>query len=113
MAKFIFYTDEGYTTAPNDEDVKNLQVLGIEDGSTEDQATKNLFQDNDWILEMGFSKDEIKCRAIFNPSFINDLKVVLEHLWKEEEKHYEECRLNGENTDAHIFNSLRNLKAIL
>lgn len=113
MAKFIFYTDEGYAIAPNEEDVENLQVLGIEDGITKEEATKNLFQNNDWILEMGFSKDEIQCRAVFNPSFINDLKVVLEYLWEDEQKHYEECRFNEENTDSHIFNSLRNIKKIL
>ena len=113
MAKYIFYTHEGYSIAPNNEDVENLQILGIEDGITENEAFKNLFQNNEWILEMGFSEDKIKCRAIFNSSFINDLNTILEYLWRDEEKHFEESKLNGENTDFHIFNSLMNIKTVL
>lgn len=51
MAKYIFYTDDGSTFAPNGNDVENLQILGIEDGKSEEDAIKNLFHNNDWILD--------------------------------------------------------------
>jgi len=113
MAKFLFYTDEGYSIAPNEEVVENLQILGIEEGINEKEAFGNLFQNNEWIIEMGFSKEKIKCQAIFNTSIINDLKVVSEYLLEDEQKHFEESKFNKEDNDSHIFNSLVNIKSIL
>ena len=42
MSTYIFYTDEGYTIAPNNEELESLQVLGIEDGETKEEALANL-----------------------------------------------------------------------
>ena len=42
MNTYIFYTDEGYTVSPNNEKLDNLQILGIEDGSTREEALANL-----------------------------------------------------------------------
>jgi hypothetical protein len=64
MAKYIFYTDEGYTIAPNGKDIENLQVLGIEDGESKDEAYNNLFKNNKWIKENGFSAEMMRCYEI-------------------------------------------------
>lgn len=64
MASYIFYTDEGYTSAPNNEEIENLQVLGIEDGISQSEATDNLFKNNGWIKENGFSEERIRCYQI-------------------------------------------------
>ena len=34
MNTYLFYTDEGYATAPNNNKLDSLQILGIEDGET-------------------------------------------------------------------------------
>ena len=49
MSTYIFFTDEGYTVAPNNEKLESLQVLGIEDGDTKEDAFANLIKNNEWI----------------------------------------------------------------
>lgn len=110
MAKFIFYTGQGYTISPNGDELESLQILGIEEGQSENDALNNLFNNNEWILESNFSKEDIKCNAILNSNVLNDIKVVLDYLWKDEETHFEEGRLNKEDLSNHIFNSLKSIK---
>lgn len=64
MNTYIFYTNEGYTAAPNGEELENLQVLGFEKGFTKEEALSNLYTNNEWIKTTGFSEREIKCYAI-------------------------------------------------
>lgn len=110
MAKYIFYTDEGTTTAPNGDDVENLQVIGIEDGKSQKEATKNLLKNNRLIKEMEFDEDRFRCFVVLKPEVIHDLEKILEYLWEDEEKHFEECEFNDEDADSHIFNALKNIK---
>mgnify|MGYP000038849829 FL=1 len=67
MNNYIFYTDEGQTFAPNDECINNLQILGFEKGDTQEEALENLYKNNAWIEEYGFSRESIVCRAITEP----------------------------------------------
>lgn len=67
MGTYIFYTDEGYTVAPNNKELDSLQILGIEDGETEKEALANLYSHNGWIKENGFSESRIRCYAILKP----------------------------------------------
>lgn len=66
MTTFIFYTDEGYTIAPNNENIDNLQVLGFEEGETIEEALVKLYENNEWIKEKGFTKWRIRCKALLN-----------------------------------------------
>lgn len=59
MSTYLFYTDEGYTVAPNDKKLDNLQILGIECGETKEEALINLYKNNEWIKANGFSKSRI------------------------------------------------------
>jgi len=66
MKKFIFTTSEGYTYTPNDEEIENMQVIGIvEDVMNEDEALKKLLKENDWIIDSGFNVAEFICYEIF------------------------------------------------
>lgn len=67
MNNYIFYTDEGQTFTPNDECINNLQILGFEKGDTQEEALENLYKNNTWIEEYGFSRESIVCRAITEP----------------------------------------------
>ncbi len=59
MKKFIFITKEGETTAPNGNNVENMQVIGIvENVESEDEALKKLLQENSWIFDAEFNVAE-------------------------------------------------------
>jgi hypothetical protein len=59
MKKYIFITREGTTTAPNGNEVENLQVIGIvENAESEDDALKKLLQENAWIFDAEFNVAE-------------------------------------------------------
>ena len=77
MNTYIFYTDEGYTIAPNGEELESLQVLGIEDGETEKEALVSLYKNNEWIKANGFSESRMRCYAILKPEKLEVLKNIL------------------------------------
>ena len=87
MSTYIFYTDEGYTIAPNNEELESLQVLGIEDGETKEEALANLYKNNKWIEENNFSELKMRCYAILNPEILEDIKTIVRYLWEDESKH--------------------------
>ncbi len=64
MGTYLFYTDEGYAVAPNNNELDSLQILGIEDGETEKEALAKLHENNNWIKANGFSDSRIRCQAI-------------------------------------------------
>lgn len=106
MSSYIFYTDEGYTIAPNDEELESLQVLGIEDGDSKEEALANLYKNSEWIRRCGFSESRMRCYAILKPDMLEEVKTIVNCLWKDEERHWEE---NG-CPDEHIFQVLRKIR---
>lgn len=64
MNTYIFYTDEGYTVSPDDVILDSLQILGIEDGDTKDEALENLYKNNEWIKDSGFKESKIRCLSV-------------------------------------------------
>ncbi|OAV70479.1 hypothetical protein Barb6_01720 [Bacteroidales bacterium Barb6] len=78
MAQFIFYTDEEITISPNGNEVENLQIIGIEDGNGENEALRNLYENNAWIEEYGFSKEKLKCYPILSPDYLANIKKVID-----------------------------------
>lgn len=64
MAEYIFYTTEGYTQAPNGEDVENCQMLGRTYGNNKHEALQNLLRDFPWIKQKGFDPDQIIGREL-------------------------------------------------
>ena len=65
MNEYIFYTPEGYTTAPNENvDVENCQLLGTARGKDKGEAIKNLLKDNPWIIEAGFDPSAFVSRQL-------------------------------------------------
>lgn len=109
MNKFIFYTTEGHTDAPNDSiEVENCQVLGTASGNSESEAQENLLNENHWITEAGFDPAEFIVRQILTNEQRNDINVLVDYLWAEEERHFEE----SEDKVNHIFNVLKKLKGL-
>jgi len=64
MKEFIFYTAEGFTQAPNGEDIENCQLLGCACGKDRDDALNNLLKENPWIVESGFEPREAICKEL-------------------------------------------------
>ena len=57
--KYIFYTYEGYTVAPNENLLDSMQILGFEEANTYEEALKVLLKNNTWIIRNGFDMDKI------------------------------------------------------
>lgn len=68
MARFIFYTCEGRTQAPDGSEVENCQMLGIANGDNRQEAKTRLLVENDWILECGYRTDRIICEELASAS---------------------------------------------
>jgi hypothetical protein len=65
MKKYIFITPEGNTTAPNGDEIENMQVIGIvEEVADENEALKKLLLENVWIFDAEFNIAEFICHEI-------------------------------------------------
>ena len=65
MKKYIFITPEGNTTAPNGDEVENMQVIGIvEEVADKNEALKKLLLENEWIFDTQFNIAEFICYEI-------------------------------------------------
>ena len=64
MEKYIFYTTEGFTQAPDGEDIENCQLLGCTYGQDKQEAMDNLLTENPWIKERGFEPRKAICAEL-------------------------------------------------
>lgn len=64
MNEYIFYTWDGYSTAPDGEVVENYQVLGFANGETAEEAKQKLLSENSWILDHGFDPENFYHRQV-------------------------------------------------
>lgn len=107
--EYIFYTTEGYTDAPNGSiEVENCQILGMVRGDNEKEAQEHLLNDNPWITEAGFTPSEFFVRQILTNEQRYDIKLLVDYLWAEEERHFEE----SEDKENPIFNVVKRLKGL-
>lgn len=58
MKEYIFYTAEGFTQAPDGEDIENCQLLGRVYGNDMHDALQNLLNKHPWIEQRGFDPYE-------------------------------------------------------
>ena len=64
MTEYIFYTTEGFTQAPDGNDIENCQLLGRAFGKDKHDALSNLLKENSWIEDRGFELDEVICNEL-------------------------------------------------
>lgn len=79
MKEYFFYTTEGFTQAPNGEDVENCQVLGRAKGHNEMEARKQLTKEHPWIKRYGFCADDAMSVKIVSEDSEHD-KEIIEYL---------------------------------
>lgn len=106
MSEYIFYTTEGFTQAPNGNDVENCQVLGRAIGKNETEAKYNLFKENPWIEEAEFDTTNMIVKQLLTEEQKADIKTVVDYLWKDEHKHFQEEHYPKD----HIYRILKRLK---
>ena len=68
MIEYIFYTTEGFTQAPDGNDIENCQLLGRVYGKDKHDALSNLLKENPWIKERGFEPCETICKELVSTS---------------------------------------------
>ena len=73
MKTYVFYTDEGFTYAPDGTQVENLQILGIESGHTEKDALAKLYGNNERITDGGFTESRIGCFVVSSWSGVGEI----------------------------------------
>ena len=56
MRHFIFLTQEGITKTPSDLDIENLQVLGITQGNSYDDAFNNFLKEHSYLLDYNYKE---------------------------------------------------------
>lgn len=110
MNEYLFYTTEGVTYPPNiTADIENCQVLGYSKGKDKSLALHNLLVENPWIEESQFDVSKIIGVQIFSQDAKHALRKLVDYLWKDEEKHFEE---SGKPAD-HIFIIIQQLDKLL
>ena len=72
MEKYIFYTTEGLTQAPDGEDIENCQLLGCAYGQDKQEAMDNLLTENPWIKERGFEPRKAICAKLATTHNVED-----------------------------------------
>ena len=72
MEKYIFYTTEGFTQAPDGEDIENCQLLGCAYGQDKQEAMDNLLTENPWIKERGFEPRKAICAKLATTHNVED-----------------------------------------
>lgn len=112
MNEYMFYTFEGFTQSPNKTDCENLQILGFEKAENLEAAKEHLLANNDWISKHGFNTEKILSKKILTEESLASIKTVVDYIWEDEEKDYEECLVSGKNVDNHILKHLRKLKLL-
>lgn len=108
MNEFMIYTSEGFTKSPENIEIENYQLLGKMIAEDEKQAKNLLKKNNPWIEEIGFDIDKAFVQQVFTPENQQDLKTLLDYMWKDEEKNFEECNYSKE----HIFRIMLKLKRL-
>lgn len=111
MNEYIFYTSDGSSLSPTNEETEKLQILGFENGKNSKIARKNLLKNNTWISEYGFRKKKIISKQIFTDENKNLLKKIIEYFWHDEKNHFEES--DSKERENHIFSIILKLREII
>lgn len=61
---FVFYTSDGYCTAPSGAEIDNLQILGFVEAVDVDTALKILYAENSWIVPFGYKIENISWKEV-------------------------------------------------
>ena len=109
MNEYVLYTFEGFTQSPSGKDCENIHLLGFECGKDVEDAIKMLAETEKWIEELDFDVEEIKGKQLLTKGNKEDIKTLIDYLWTDEEKNFEECGFPQD----HIYQTLKKLKELI
>lgn len=115
MNEYVFYTLEGGTEAPNPKwEGGNCQYIGRATGDNQSQAVDRLLAENPWIKDAGFNPRKFMVEQVVTDSQRQDIATVVEYLWDDEKRHFEECRDSDPagKCEDHIYNVLKRLRTL-
>lgn len=69
-------------------------------------ARSNLLKENPWIEVTGFDTTALTVKQLLTEEQKADIKAIVDYLWKDEYKHFQERRYPKE----HIYRILRRLR---
>jgi len=64
MKKYIFFTNDGYTTDKDGIETNNSQILGWSEGATPEEALSNLIDENKFLKEVNY--EDILCQELMD-----------------------------------------------
>lgn len=80
MNEYIFYTTEGFTATPvENQEIENCQVLGCAVGKNVADAKNNLIKENLWIVETGFDANQIIARQLLTEETKHDIAMLVQY----------------------------------
>lgn len=107
MNEYIFYTMEGETIAPYENvEIENSQVLGRIQAKNIEQAKQLLLKESPWIEDAGFDTSGIIVKQIFTEEQKADIKAIVDYLWEDEHKHFQEFHY----PKTHIYRIIKRLR---
>lgn len=109
MNEYIILTTEGTTLSPNHSDVENCQLLSRIEALNVSDAHSRLLEYNKWIIETGYSTEEIIVNQVITKEQVADIKAIVGYLWNNEKLSYEKegCPID------HIYMVLKRLKGMI
>lgn len=110
MNDYLFYTTEGVTFSPNAAtDIENCQILGYSKGKDKFTALQNLLIENKWIKESKFDESKIAAVQILSQDVKDELRILIDYLWRDEERHFEESG----KPENHIINIIQKINELI
>jgi len=61
---YLFYSNDGWTQAPDGADLENCQLLGTSSAASYEDALSALLKENTWIKEHKYTISNIKAYVI-------------------------------------------------
>lgn len=64
MKQYVFYTTEGYTYSPNNEEIENCQILAFGISNSYENAIASFNKEYAHLVSLGFSLEKIICKEL-------------------------------------------------
>lgn len=112
MNEYIFYTTEGITCSPKEnQEIENCQLLGCATGYNIEDAKNNLLKDNPWISESGFDGEKIIVKQLLTKEIRCNIRTITEYLIQNKFSHTHHDTEDSMNNICHALYQLKDIIA--
>ncbi len=98
---YIVYITEGYTELPAGNEVENCQIVNFVENShfSRSEVLEHT------ATELNLRQDKMNALGYVDETHIEAIRRIINYLWDDEEKHYEEAG----NKNGHIYEDIKML----